>query len=77
MANHLVLLCICLQLTKARAEEFYGEHLGKPFFPKLVDFMTSGPIWAMVLSKPDAIKGWRTLMGPTKVFVAREQAPRR
>ncbi len=45
--------------------------------------MTSGPIWAMVLAKTPtstqsgAIKAWRELMGPTNVFVAREQAPRR
>lgn len=66
-----------IQLTRSRAEEFYGEHYGKPFFPRLVEFMTSGPVWALVLSKPDAIKGWRALMGPTNVFKAREEAPRR
>lgn len=73
----LCVLTVCLQLTRARAEEFYGEHYGKPFFPTLVNFMTSGPIWALVLAKPDAIKGWRELMGPTNVFKAREEKPRR
>lgn len=66
-----------MQLTRARAEEFYAEHYGKEFFPKLVDFMTSGPIWALCLSRRNAIKGWRELMGPTNVFKAREEAPRR
>ncbi|KAJ9514602.1 hypothetical protein QJQ45_016351 [Haematococcus lacustris] len=65
-----------LQLTTSRAQEFYGEHLGKPFFPKLVEFMTSGPVWALVLAKKDAIKAWRSLMGPTNCDTARKEAPR-
>ncbi|KAG2488311.1 hypothetical protein HYH03_013161 [Edaphochlamys debaryana] len=65
-----------LQLTKMRAEEFYGEHKGKDFFPRLVAYMTSGPVWALVLAKPDAIKGWRALMGPTNVLKAREEQPK-
>lgn len=63
------------QLTQARAEEFYAEHRDKDFFPRLVEFMTSGPIEALVLAKDDAIKGWRTLMGPTNVFKARADSP--
>jgi len=69
-------LC-ALQLTRFRAEEFYEEHAGKEFFPKLIDFMTSGPVLAMVLSKPNAIADWRKLMGPTNVLKARQEAPRR
>lgn len=68
---------LCLQLTPARAEDFYLEHYGKSFFTTLVDFMSSGPIWALVLSRPDGIKQWRACMGPTNTLVAREQAPRR
>lgn len=60
------------QLTRNRAESFYGEHNGKPFFKGLVDFMTSGPAVAMVLMRENAIKEWRALMGPTNTFVARE-----
>ena len=40
---------VCQQvatLSKEQAEEFYGEHNGKPFFEALVTFMTSGPIWS-------------------------------
>jgi len=60
------------------AEEFYAEHKGKSFYPGLVEFMTSGPIVALVLAKADdAIKGWRELMGPTDVFEARVRAPKR
>lgn len=65
-----------LQLNRIRAEEFYGEHKGKPFFPNLVNFMTSGPIWALVLAKPGAILAWRALMGPTNVFTARAEKPK-
>lgn len=45
------------------------------FFPRLVEFMTSGPAVVLALSKEDAIAAWRALMGPTSVTTAREQAP--
>jgi nucleoside-diphosphate kinase len=66
-----------MQLTTRLAEEFYFEHKGKAFFNGLVEFMTSGPIVAMVLSKTGAIRAWRELMGPTNVFDARLKAPKR
>lgn len=66
-----------VQLTQHMAEEFYAEHSGKPFYPGLVEFMTSGPVVALVLAKADAIKAWRELMGPTDVFEARVRAPKR
>lgn len=59
------------------AEEFYAEHKGKPFFAGLVEFMTSGPIVAMVLAQAGAIRAWRELMGPTDAFEARVKAPKR
>lgn len=62
-------------LTPQRAQEFYAEHVGKPFFPRLQAFMTSGPVWALVLAKVDGIKSWRALMGPTNTLAARESAP--
>ena len=68
--------CVRPQLTRTRAEEFYGEHKGKPFFPNLVNFMTSGPIWALVLAKPGAILAWREFMGPTNTQAARAKDPR-
>jgi len=64
-----------VQLTKTRAEAFYGEHKGKGFFAELVQFMISGPIFALKLEKVDAIKGWRTLMGPTNFETAKKEAP--
>lgn len=65
------------QLTQHMAEDFYAEHKGKPFYPGLVEFMTSGPIFALVLAKAGAINAWRELMGPTDVFEARVRARKR
>jgi nucleoside-diphosphate kinase len=54
-----------LKLTKAQAEKFYDVHKKRPFFVELVEFMTSGPVVVMILSKDNAIADWRTLMGAT------------
>lgn len=54
-----------LQLTKEMAEEHYREHVGKPFYPGLVSYITSGPVIAMVLEGKNVVKGMRTLMGAT------------
>ena len=54
-----------LHLDKDMAEGFYAEHKGKPFFDKLINFMTSGPVVVKVLSGENAIKANRELMGST------------
>ena len=54
-----------LHLSKAQAEGFYAVHRERPFFGSLTEFMSSGPVIAMVLQADDAIKKWRTLMGAT------------
>ena len=54
-----------LHLDKDMAEGFYVEHKGKPFFEKLINFMTSGPVVVQVLSGENAIKANRELMGST------------
>jgi nucleoside-diphosphate kinase len=54
-----------MRLTQGEAEGFYAVHKDRPFFKGLTEFMSSGPIVAMVLEAPDAIKKWRTLMGAT------------
>jgi len=59
------------------AKEFYKEHEGKPFYEELTTWMSSSPIYAMKLEKADAVKSWRTLMGPTNSEKARETAPQR
>lgn len=54
-----------LTITKDLAETHYEEHSGKPFFPELVEFITSGPVVAMEWSGDGAIAVCRTLMGAT------------
>ena len=54
-----------LHLDKDMAEGFYAEHKGKPFFDKLINFMTSGPVVVQVLSGENAIKANRELIGST------------
>ncbi len=52
-------------LSRDTAEEHYGEHVEKPFFAELVDFITSGPLVAMVVEGPGAVQGMRGVMGAT------------
>ena len=59
-----------LKLTREQAERHYAEHKGKPFFSSLVDFITSGPLIAMVLSGETAIQTVRTMMGATNPAAA-------
>jgi nucleoside-diphosphate kinase len=47
------------------AQAHYAEHVDKPFFGDLVDFITSGPLLAAVMEGPEAIAAWRTMMGAT------------
>lgn len=54
-----------VQISREKAEAFYGEHKGKPFFEELVDFMTSGPVCVQVLAGPNAISHHRELLGAT------------
>ncbi len=54
-----------LQMDQALAERHYAEHKDKPFFPGLVNFITSGPVVAMVLEGPNAIAEVRKMMGAT------------
>jgi len=60
-------------LTKEKAETFYQEHKERSFFNDLVTFMTSGPIYMLKLVKPNAIKDWRSLMGPTDSAKAKQE----
>ena len=52
-------------LTKERAEDLYSVHQGKHFFDELVEFITRGPIVALVLEGKDCIALVRKLMGAT------------
>ena len=61
-----------VHLTKERAEGFYIEHQGKPFFGELVQFMISSPVFLMVLEGQDAVKKNRNIMGATDPLEAEE-----
>jgi nucleoside-diphosphate kinase len=52
-------------LSREIAEQHYAEHNGKPFFGELVDFITSGPLVAMVLEGESAVEAARQLIGAT------------
>lgn len=54
-----------LEISDDLAREHYGEHAEKPFFEGLVDFITSGPAFAMVLEGQDAVAQVRSMMGET------------
>jgi nucleoside-diphosphate kinase len=54
-----------MQVTEDLAKQHYAEHDGKPFFGELVEFITSGPIVAMVLEGTEAIKAARQVIGAT------------
>lgn len=54
-----------LQMTRAQAESFYEVHSERPFYPELVEFMTSGPALVMVLRHTDAVEEFRRLIGAT------------
>ena len=52
-------------LTREIAERHYAEHAGKPFYGELVEFITSGPLVAMVLEGESAVQAARQVIGAT------------
>ena len=61
-----------LSISKQQAAGFYAVHAQRPFFNSLTDFMSSGPIFVMVLEKENAIADLRKLMGATNPANAEE-----
>ncbi len=59
-----------LQPDEALLAQHYAEHIGKPFYEPLVEFMMSGPIVAIVASGNRVIEGFRSLAGVTDPTVA-------
>ncbi len=57
-------------VTRELAERHYAEHAERPFFGELVDFITSGPIVAMVLEGVEAVKAARQTIGATNPLEA-------
>lgn len=60
------------KLSPAKAGAFYEVHKERPFYQDLVDYMSSGPIVAMVLDKSDAVEDFRKLIGATDPTQAAE-----
>ena len=54
-----------LRVSGEQAASHYAEHQGKPFYPDLVEFISSGPVVAMVLEGPAAVTTVRAMMGTT------------
>ena len=54
-----------MQMTESLAAKHYAEHIGRPYYPALVEFMTAAPIMALVLSGDNVIKKVRELNGAT------------
>jgi nucleoside-diphosphate kinase len=64
---------VALEQRTATADllaEHYAEHVGKPFYEPLVEFMLSGPVTAMVIEGERCIEGFRSLAGATDPTVA-------
>ena len=59
-----------MQVTEDLAKQHYAEHEGKPFFGELVEFITSGPLVAMVLEGTEAVKAARQVIGATNPLEA-------
>ena len=67
-----VVACKKTRLSREEAEAFYAVHRARPFFGSLVDFMTSGPIFAAALERDNAIAYLREVMGATNPAEAAE-----
>jgi nucleoside-diphosphate kinase len=59
-----------MTVSRALAEQHYAEHAERPFFGELVEFISSGPIVAMVLEGTDAVKAARQVIGATNPLEA-------
>ncbi|SFA73773.1 nucleoside diphosphate kinase [Lentibacillus halodurans] len=59
-----------MQISDELAKTHYGEHKDKPFFGELVDFITSGPVFAMIWEGENVITAARDMMGKTNPLEA-------
>lgn len=60
------------RLTADRAGQFYAVHKERPFYNDLINYMSSGPIIAMILEKDNAVEAFRKLIGATNPAEAAE-----
>ena len=61
-----------MRLGREQAEEFYAVHRERPFYGELVEFMTSGPVFPVLLERDDAIAKLRETIGATDPAEAEE-----
>ncbi len=54
-----------LRFTKELAAKHYAEHVGKDFYPRLEEYIMSGPVIAVILEGPEAVTVVRSMLGPT------------
>lgn len=66
-----------MRMTPELAAKHYVEHIGRPYYPALVEFMTSAPLMALVLAGDDVIKRVRELNGATNPAEAAEGTVRK
>lgn len=66
-----------MQISKSEAEEFYQVHQTKPFYNDLCSYLSSGPIYVMILEKENAVLSNRDLMGATNPLEAKQGTIRR
>ncbi|OVA08325.1 Nucleoside diphosphate kinase [Macleaya cordata] len=65
-----------VQLDEANVTLLYAEHSSRSFFHSLIKYMTSGPVFLMVLEKENAISDWRAMIGPTDARKAKITHPK-
>ena len=71
-AGFKILAAKVMKMTHELAAKHYAEHIGRPFYPALVEFMTSAPLMALVVGGDDVIKKVRELNGATNPAEAAE-----
>ena len=62
-------------LSREIVEKFYEEHIGKPFYENLVQYILSGPVIGIEIVGKKSISKWRQIIGPTNLETAKNQAP--
>ncbi len=76
-AGFMIIAMKMVRLTMQQAELFYEIHKGKPFYEGLVEFLSSGPVVAMILMHENAVEKFRELIGNTDPAKAAEGTIRR
>ena len=66
-----------IQMSEQLAKTFYSMHEGKPFYDKLIKYITSGSIVALVLEKENAVASYRQLIGATDPTKAEDNTIRK